>query len=205
MGQGSLWEYQVQLPNMTCDNCTLELIQVMDGDMTDPVPDPSTRGGTYFQCADIVLADGAPAGGLPPADPTDHLGQDLGKNPPSGAAAGAATGMAAASGSAAGSAAMAGSAGSSAAMGTAGTAGTTTTIAAMTGAARAAAGGMSLSGASNSASGNMAAAPTMSGMGPEANADGGCSFAYAAHASGWQVLVGFAGLISLGARRRKHA
>jgi hypothetical protein len=49
-----------------------------------------------------------------------------------------------------------------------------------------------------------------SGMGPDAKDDGGCSFAYAAHAAGsqavgWQVLAGFAGLISIASRRRKRA
>jgi hypothetical protein len=75
MGQGSMWQFQVTLPNMTCDNCTLQLIQVMDGNTVDPVLNPVDRGGTYFQCADIVLAEGAPPGGLAPASPTDHLGQ----------------------------------------------------------------------------------------------------------------------------------
>jgi hypothetical protein len=81
MGQGSLWQFQVTLPNMTCDNCTLQLIQVMDGNTTDKVLNPVDRGGTYFQCADIVLANGTPAGGIPPADPTDHLGQKGRPNP----------------------------------------------------------------------------------------------------------------------------
>jgi len=75
MGDGSMWEFDVTLPNMTCDNCTLQLIQVMDGNTVDPVLNPVDRGGTYFQCADIVLAEGAPPGGLAPANPSDHLGQ----------------------------------------------------------------------------------------------------------------------------------
>jgi len=75
IGERSIWEFQVTLPDMTCDNCTLQLIQVMDGNTTDPVPDPVLRGGTYFQCADIVLEDGTPAGGIPPVSPTEHLGQ----------------------------------------------------------------------------------------------------------------------------------
>jgi hypothetical protein len=75
MGQGSLWQFQVKLPNMTCDNCTLQLIQSMDGNTTEPLLDPVARPSAYFQCADIVLANGAPPGGLPPADPTEHLGQ----------------------------------------------------------------------------------------------------------------------------------
>ncbi|MEY4551516.1 MAG: hypothetical protein RL685_7711 [Pseudomonadota bacterium] len=75
VAQASLWEFQVTLPNMTCDNCTLQLIQVMDGNMEEQVLDPSTRGGTYFQCADIVLANGTPAGGLAPVNPSDHFAE----------------------------------------------------------------------------------------------------------------------------------
>jgi hypothetical protein len=75
MGQGSMWEFDVTLPNMTCDNCTLQLIQVMDGNTVDPVLNPVDRGGTYFQCADIRLVAGTPAGGIAPANPTEHLGQ----------------------------------------------------------------------------------------------------------------------------------
>ncbi len=80
IGQKGLWEFQVTLPNMTCDNCTLQLIQVMDGNTVDPVLTP-VDGETYFQCADIVLANGTPPGGIVPPAPTDHPGnkgqQDL--------------------------------------------------------------------------------------------------------------------------------
>jgi hypothetical protein len=75
IGDDSIWEFDVTLPDMTCDNCTLQLIQVMDGNTTDKVLNPVDRGGTYFQCADIVLAEGTPAGGIPPIDPTAHEGQ----------------------------------------------------------------------------------------------------------------------------------
>lgn len=48
----SHYSQQVTLPNMSCTNCTLQLIQVM----TTAVP----YNSFYFQCADIVLAgDGA--------------------------------------------------------------------------------------------------------------------------------------------------
>jgi len=75
IGDDSIWEFDVTLPDMTCDNCTLQLIQVMDGNTTDKVLNPVDRGGTYFQCADIVLAEGTPPGGIPPLNPTDHEGQ----------------------------------------------------------------------------------------------------------------------------------
>jgi hypothetical protein len=74
MGQGSIWEFQVTLPDMECENCSLQLIQAMDGNMVDPVLDPVQRPSTYFQCADIRLVEGTPAGGIPPANPTEHIG-----------------------------------------------------------------------------------------------------------------------------------
>lgn len=78
LGQGSLWEFQVTLPDMTCNNCTLQLIQEMDGNTTDPVLDPRlrARAGTYFQCADLILADGTRPGGIPPLAPTAHPGHE---------------------------------------------------------------------------------------------------------------------------------
>jgi hypothetical protein len=85
MGQGSKWSFQVKLPDMECDNCSLQLIQAMDGNMTDPVLDPVQRPSTYFQCADIRLVEGTPAGGIPPANPTDHIGNV--PNPPAAAPA----------------------------------------------------------------------------------------------------------------------
>jgi hypothetical protein len=54
-GIGDLWEVQVTLPSTPCDTCTLQLIQVMNGNTVDPVPDP-TGMSTYYQCADIELA-----------------------------------------------------------------------------------------------------------------------------------------------------
>lgn len=56
-GQGSIWEIEVPLPNVSCDKCTLQLIQMMDGNTTDPVPDPVGRS-SYYTCADITLVGG---------------------------------------------------------------------------------------------------------------------------------------------------
>jgi hypothetical protein len=42
------------VPETPCDNCTLQVIQMMDGNMDDPVPDPVGRS-SYYQCADIVI------------------------------------------------------------------------------------------------------------------------------------------------------
>ena len=66
-GEGSIWEIEVTLPSTPCDNCTLQLIQMMDGNTTDPV-DSSIGRSTYYQCIDLVLTpaedtDGGVAGG----------------------------------------------------------------------------------------------------------------------------------------------
>ena len=55
-GQGSIWEIEVPVPNAPCDRCTLQLVQMMDGNTDDPVPTPIGRS-SYYQCADIVIVD----------------------------------------------------------------------------------------------------------------------------------------------------
>jgi MYXO-CTERM domain-containing protein len=45
-GTGTEYKIEVKLPDVECDNCTLQLIQDMGG-------------GVYFQCADLVLKKGA--------------------------------------------------------------------------------------------------------------------------------------------------
>jgi uncharacterized protein (TIGR03382 family) len=54
---GQAWQAEVTLPDVTCTNCTLQLLQIMT---TSANPSPSQ---IYFQCADLVLGDGdsAPA------------------------------------------------------------------------------------------------------------------------------------------------
>jgi hypothetical protein len=57
-----LWTYQVTLPNIECDNCTLQVIQVME----DPPGHGPFDGNAdiYHQCIDLVLTNGgAGAGG----------------------------------------------------------------------------------------------------------------------------------------------
>jgi hypothetical protein len=60
---GTKWQIEVTLPDTPCDNCTLQLIQVME---------PSTLGGTvdgsklanmstYYTCVDLVLTGQAPS------------------------------------------------------------------------------------------------------------------------------------------------
>jgi len=56
-GPRTTYSWDVKLPNVECDNCTLQIIQVM----TDPFPihapyDPAYTGDdVYYQCIDLVL------------------------------------------------------------------------------------------------------------------------------------------------------
>lgn len=54
MANPRVWEFQIQLPDMTCENCTLQIIQAMHGDTMNPVMDPAPLS-TYYTCADIRL------------------------------------------------------------------------------------------------------------------------------------------------------
>lgn len=69
VSQGDLWEVTVTLPDEPCDNCTLQLVQMMDGNTVDPVPDPAGRS-SYYQCADIVI-EGEPLDTGDPASTED--------------------------------------------------------------------------------------------------------------------------------------
>jgi hypothetical protein len=58
------YEYQVTLPNVECDNCTLQIIQVMEDNQFHGDYDPTPGVGIedlYHQCIDLVLKQGAPS------------------------------------------------------------------------------------------------------------------------------------------------
>ena len=58
---GGHYSQQITLPNISCTNCTLQLMQIM----TTAVP----YNSFYFQCADLVIGDGVDPGPNPgPAD-----------------------------------------------------------------------------------------------------------------------------------------
>ncbi|MCP4710314.1 MAG: hypothetical protein GY869_16960 [Planctomycetes bacterium] len=76
--QSKDYTFEVDLPDIECDNCTLQIIQVM----TDPFPihapyDPSpTSDDIYYQCIDLVLKQGAGDAPDPPKEnqcPVDFL------------------------------------------------------------------------------------------------------------------------------------
>jgi hypothetical protein len=54
VGEGNVWEIEVPLPDMTCTNCTLQLVQAMNGDMVNPVANPGAVS-SYYSCVDLEL------------------------------------------------------------------------------------------------------------------------------------------------------
>jgi hypothetical protein len=80
-----VWELEVTLPTEPCDNCTLQVIQVMNNDPVNEVMDPAPLS-TYYACADIRIV---PAGSM----------QNGGSESSAGAGGMGGSAMAAASGS----------------------------------------------------------------------------------------------------------
>jgi hypothetical protein len=75
----------VTLPNITCDNCTLQVIQVM----YDKQPYTTPGNDIYYQCADLVLRAGA---GPPDPGIDADAGTNVGAGGGTGTGAGAGTG-----------------------------------------------------------------------------------------------------------------
>ena len=64
------YSFDVTLPNVTCDNCTLQVIQVMTdvpGIHAPYDPEGANADDIYYQCIDLVL-EGEPVGGTPVPD-----------------------------------------------------------------------------------------------------------------------------------------
>lgn len=55
---GGAYEQEITLPDIECDNCTLQVIQVM----TDKAP-YGDGNDIYYQCADLVLSNSGAGGG----------------------------------------------------------------------------------------------------------------------------------------------
>lgn len=169
----------ITFPNITCENCTLQLIQYMY----------NNPGQGYFQCADIALR----------AEPGEgDEGADAG---PGGAGGSANAGDAGAAGAAGAGGAGGGSGSSSAgASSTAsgGSAGAPTSSAGAGGSAGSASGGSGPASAGGSA-------PAVADSGDSGGDDGGC--AIATHASDGSGRASLLGLLALGlgcvVRRRR--
>jgi len=101
---GQTWEIQVTLPNMTCTNCTLQLVQAMEVDVNTPVADPAPIS-SYYSCVDVELvapgtlgapqeepAEAPPGQAQPgeeaPSDQPPGTGQPGDETDPNGEAAG---------------------------------------------------------------------------------------------------------------------
>jgi MYXO-CTERM domain-containing protein len=100
MANPHVWEFQIQLPNMTCDNCTLQVIQAMHGDTMNPVMDPAPLS-TYYSCADIRLVA---AGTLDEGEGGSGSGGSAAAAEAGGPSVGGAAGAAGSGGASAGSA-----------------------------------------------------------------------------------------------------
>jgi hypothetical protein len=114
-GVGGMHQLQVQLPNVECANCTLQVIQLM----TDKPPYTVGGDDVYHTCADLVLSNAAD-GGAPSPD-----ARDSGGTGGTGGAAGATGGTSGSGGAAGGSAGASGSGGTGGQAGGTGGAGAT--------------------------------------------------------------------------------
>jgi MYXO-CTERM domain-containing protein len=179
---GGNYSVEITLPNMPCENCTLQLIQVMSTAMSWQEDD------VYYTCADIALRGGGGAGGMG-AGGMSAGGMSAGGMAGAGgvAAGGAATGGAGASGmSAMGGAGMASA-------GMPGTGGAPT-------AGSPATGGMPPATGGTGAAGGTAPAVT-----PEEEAGCGCRVTPHASGPGWLVLAAGAVAAAWSRRRRRAA
>lgn len=80
---GMMWEIPITLPNMTCDNCTLQLVQAMEVDQNTEIADPAPIS-SYYACADIQLVAPGSLGTEPDEPPSDGQPDDPGGEMPGG-------------------------------------------------------------------------------------------------------------------------
>jgi hypothetical protein len=172
----------VVVPNVNCDNCTLQVIQFMTDKLGNGNDDE-----IYYQCADITIT-GAAAGGA---------GGAAGGGAGGGGAGGAAGGGAGGAASGAGGAASGAGGASGGAGGTAGGAGGSATAA---GGSAGAAGGIAAAGAPQGMGGTVATPPAAA----PAEEEGGCAMAPSQSPSPWSILVLGAAAMLFGLRRKSH-
>jgi hypothetical protein len=203
-GTTPTYTFSVTLPNVECDNCTLQIIQMMNDLSIHFAPYPADD--LYYQCIDLVLSNSAPEVN-DVAMPNDGM---TCAGPAAGGAGGAAGGAAGMAGGAGGGG-MGGAGGAGGAAGAAGAAGGAAGMAGSMGTAGMAAtagmgGTASPGGAGAGAGGAGLPQPTTpqptssSGTGSEP-AKGGCRAADGATVGGSGVLG--AALVLLGMRRRR--
>jgi hypothetical protein len=175
----------ITVPNVNCENCTLQVIQFM----TDKLGD-NADNEIYYQCADITIT-GAAAGGAGGAGGGGGGGAG-GGGAGGGSAGGGVGGVGGAVGGAAGAAGGPGGAagGNAGPGGAAGTAGVST----------AGTGGTVATGGQVATAGTPGTTP---GSSPAAEEESGCAIAHSAGTNplSW-IALGLAGLL-FGSRRRK--
>lgn len=169
--KGGSWT--VKLPDVECQNCTLQVLQIMEDTVHGAYCPQGTCANSanslediYHRCIDIKLVKGAASGPGVTMDAVKNNGMQCASDAPAGGAAGAAGGAAGAAGGAAGGP-SAGAGGSAAAAGATAAAGGTTA---------AATGGSGGSTSSTSTSAPAAGSKsTSTGGSPAASAAGGSS------------------------------
>lgn len=180
--KGGSWN--IKLPDVECDSCTLQILQVMEDTVHGAYCPQGTCAASadslediYHRCVDIKLVKGAPAGPGETTAPIDNNGVDcIASAPAQGTAGAGGEGVqttAAGSGGAAGSTSDAAGAGASAADGGAAAAGASgsgeppqagaTAVASAGGAGTTASGGTTPVAADSSAAAGMPAPATSSG------------------------------------------
>ena len=190
-GTAESYMSMIQIPNVTCDKCTLQVIEFMA-----PHPSNGAAGYFYHHCADLkITADPA----KPIFDPNGAGGSG------SGGAGGVSAGGTAAGGAGSSSGGT-GTAGNTGTAGTTSTAGTGTGTAGMpaaTGGAPGSAGSSSVAGTSSTTAGasGSAAAPVTGGG--AAQDSGGCGIAKRTQ-GGASALAALGLLFALGRRRRNR-
>jgi hypothetical protein len=92
-----LYKWQVKLPNKPCDNCTLQILQVMTESFRAPYDPEVGQNDIYYTCIDLVLTPaagtdpgaGAGAGGGAPVGGAGGGGASIGGSPANSGSGGA--------------------------------------------------------------------------------------------------------------------
>jgi hypothetical protein len=210
-GSGDVYETEVTLPDIECDNCTLQLIQVMVDSQTWP------RSEIYYTCADITLKRANGAGGMGGTGAGGASAGTGGLAAGSGGAASGAGGAAAGAGvgGVAGGSGTAGSGNTSGAGGTSAGSSATGGTSGSTGGSSSPGTGGTTSMAGRSGGGTPGTAGSTGGSLPSAGSssnpsapeeEGGCSITgvQAARTSGAVSAVLGAALLAFAARRKRR-
>jgi len=220
---GQVWEIPVTIPEETCSNCTLQLVQAMEVPTDVPISDPGPIS-SYYSCVDLEIVprgtlsgegtdDGQPAdegspdegqptdeGQAPPETPNEQPPSDAPAGPETTPPANPSSG-AAPDGSGSGNAGtMTGTPLIPAGSGTPMDTGSSATGSAATGSV--AMNGPGMAPAAGAPASNLPAPPAFDGSSSSESSSGGCSLS-AGSSSGASIGVGALGVLALAALRRR--